>query len=853
MIFLAPGYLWALAALWLVWFLPRRVQDVRHGVIRTLVFAALIFALARPVSIGDGARARHVLILDESASVQRPATSPSVAEIVRRWRRSVDSTAHATVIRIQDAKRNVGDAVSLESDAGDMATIDAWIAIDSESEDRESSSLSTALELAALAIPVDAAGSVTVASDGLATDPLYGLAFEDLTQRAIPVHAIDLRVESNDPRIVGLSFEDVVRVGHTATARIRVSGRAQGAKLVLEAGAEELKTIEGVSFDGTTDTDVRFEPPAAGFHDITVRLVAAADPVPETNRMVRRIAVQDPLRVLYLGQRMQGARDKLQDLLGKGFDVVDASGAVSDANETQGLLATADVVVLDDRPARDVPAELRSAIRDAVAQRGLGLFASGGRAAFGSGGYHRTEIEDMLPIEFVQKEEKKDPSTTLAIIIDSSGSMVGNRMTLAKQVARLAMRRLQPHDKIGIVEFYGTKSWAAPIQSAANQIDLQRALNRLDAGGGTVLMPAIEEAYYALKNVETRYKHVLVLTDAGVETGDYESLLRRMADEGITVSTVLVGPGRHGDFLVDLADWGGGRYYNAADRFNLPELLLKKPSTSVLPAYRPERTTVEASGGPGWWGDLDVRELPQLDGFVESELRPNAELLVRTQQKDMPILATRLSGLGRVTAMMTEPLGPGSASWADWSGYGGFLGRVLARTARGAQPPFRFEITRRRDRVRIEATRLVRNDAIPHVAFVAESDGLAAPELRELAPGTFRAEFPWPIDRVLEAEATADLAPQTKTRLVSGAFDGVSPELQVDPSNAFPFAAACEASGGNVLDAASERFEITASIARAPRSVREIWPWCALLALLLYVLDVFHRRSVSSRAPSEIA
>ncbi|HMQ23651.1 MAG TPA: VWA domain-containing protein, partial [Planctomycetota bacterium] len=397
---------------------------------------------------------------------------------------------------------------------------------------------------------------------------------------------------------------------------------------------------------------------------------------------------------------MQDGAARLADLLGKGFDVLDVpaqpspvSGATSaSGGGTKAALERADIVVLDDRPAADFAPELREHLRELVETRGVGLFASGGKAAFGAGGYHRTEIEEMLPVDFIQKEEKKDPSTTLAIIIDSSGSMVGNRMTLAKQVARLAMRRLQPHDKVGIVEFYGTKSWAAPIQSAANQIDLQRALNRLDAGGGTVLMPAIEEAYYALKNVETRYKHVLILTDAGVETGDYESLLRRMATDGITVSTILVGPGRHGDFLVDLADWGGGRYYNAADRFNLPELLLKKPSTSLLPAYRPERISVEATPGRGWWGDVDVSEVPPLDGFVESDLRPGADLLMSTvggtKDQKLPILATRLYGLGRVTALMTEPLGPGTAAWSSWKSYGALLGRVLARTARGAQPPF---------------------------------------------------------------------------------------------------------------------------------------------------------------------
>ena len=130
------------------------------------------------------------------------------------------------------------------------------------------------------------------------------------------------------------------------------------------------------------------------------------------------------------------------------------------------------------------------------------LFRS--KSAFGTGGYFETPIASVLPVEMIQKEEKRDPSTTLVVIVDTSGSMSGERVQLAKECARLAIRRLLPHDKVGIVEFYGTKQWAAPIQSAANAIDIQRALNRLDAGGGTVILPAIEEAFYALQNVDRK-------------------------------------------------------------------------------------------------------------------------------------------------------------------------------------------------------------------------------------------------------------------------------------------------------------------------------------------------------------
>ena len=323
----------------------------------------------------------------------------------------------------------------------------------------------------------------------------------------------------------------------TARLFVDVEGRARSVEIGLREGDQTLARSAPVPLNGATRILLEFEPQKAGLPTFTFDVTAQGglDQNPDDSRIVRRIPVERPLAALYLGSRLRGSRAALADLIGPGVELSEPSTAdLSDVD-----LRAFDLVILDDRPAAKTPRAFQERLATAVRERGLGLFASGGSGAFGAGGYHETPIEEILPVEFVQKEEKKDPSTSLAIIIDTSGSMSGNRIRLAKEVTRLAIRRLLPHDKVGIVEFYGTKRWAAPLQSAANAIDIQRALNRLDAGGGTVLFPAVEEAYYGLRNMQTRYKHCLVLTDAGVESGAYEQLMRKMARDGISVSTVL--------------------------------------------------------------------------------------------------------------------------------------------------------------------------------------------------------------------------------------------------------------------------------------------------------------------------
>ncbi|MFT7619877.1 MAG: Ca-activated chloride channel family protein [Planctomycetota bacterium] len=837
--FLEPAFLWTLLLVPLVWFVPTRVKDIRHATIRSAVLLLLALGLARPVLFSSDEAPHFVVILDRTESVTDVADE-SAREAAKEALAKAPKDAVKVLIEMTSAGGRSRGASKLKVS-------------ETHALSGESTSISSAISLAASSIPKGAPGAITVISDGMATDTRWGDVVSELVEREIPLHTLKVAPDQSDAKPVTLTLTAGLRVGHSAKARVRVVAGAAKVDVTLLDGDKILATQSAITVRGSRDVVLEFEPTKAGFRRYNAKVVvqSGTDTRVDNNEITTLVAVQKPLRVLYLGHRVEGSGESVAKLLGAGFEIVE--GDTSEAPPAPGSF---DVAMIDDKPSAELPDEWQESLVNAVHEHGAGLLASGGRAAFGPGGYSKTAIERSLPVEMIQKEEKKDPSTTLAIIIDTSGSMVGNRMTIAKQVARLAMRRLQPHDKIGIVEFYGTKQWAAPIQSAANQIDLQRALNRLGAEGGTILMPAIEEAYYALKNVQTRYKHVLILTDAGVETGPYEAVCRRMSDEGMTVSTVLVGPGRHSEFLVELADWGGGRYYNASDRFNLPELLLKRPSTSVLPAYRPERVNLEGRAGAGWWGNIDPADVPPLDAFVETELRNGAEQLITTAKSKKPILASWVHGLGRVTAFMSEPTGPGTKSWADWSGYGPLLGRVLARTARGAREPFEYELRRRGGEITVIAQRAVREELRPtitvagrdqaeanEIEFEAVNGNAAADleslNLREVAPGRFEATLYWPADQPFRALAQAG---SFRRRLCLDSRSDESKETQVDGNRAFPMARASAVTRGRSYQATEGSFDLTISAGISPTALKPIWPWFVLASLLFFIADVYLRR-----------
>jgi uncharacterized membrane protein len=792
--FLAPLWLLLLVLSTLPFLLP--VRDRRHAALRSAAIALVALALARPVLHGRGGAEHHALVVDTSRSVASAATdTEALADGITRA-----LPGRARVHRIDVA----GDA----------------------------SSLSAALAAAGRAIPVGERGAVTLVTDGLSTDRRHGPAVAALSARGVPVHVVALAPDEQPLRPVGLSADGELRVGHTARLRVVLAGTG-AADVRLDGPAGTLVTEEGVEVDGRREIVLEMEPREAGYLPVTVRVGDDEPP------LARTLAVQEPLRVLHVGGRVRDGGPRLATLLGPGFDVTEAPGG--DATELPDVTGH-DVVMLDDRPADTVPDTWQQQVVRAVTDRGMGLVMAGGGGSFGPGGWHETTIASALPVECAQKEEKRDPSTTLAIIIDTSGSMSGGRVQLAKEVARLAMRRLLPHDKVGIVEFYGTKRWAAPIQPASNRIELQRALNRLNAGGGTVILPAIEEAYYGMQNVQTRYKHVLVLTDGGVERGAFEPLIRKMADEGMNVSTVLIGPDAHSEFLVNIANWGKGRFYSVPNRFNLPELLLKQPTTARLPAYRPGTYRVRARGGSGWWGGVDPSDAPALSGYVETRSRDGALVLMETEGAGHPVLATWRHGLGRVTAFTSEPVGPGTQSWTGWDDYGRALARVLERTSRDHDADMTFAIDRQDDVITVTARRNAPGDLRPSAVVTRGVDPVRELRFEELADGLFRSRLH--VDPALEVRVTARVAgSEDVTRLVSSAHEDVAPETQVDPARAIDLPRVAAATGGDVVAPAdAESFRPRVGGGDAPRDVHELRTLLLVLALLTYLADVLHRR-----------
>ncbi len=800
-------------------------------IIRALALGCLILALVQPMSRQHTSRTIEVDVFDISGSLTDYDLLQMTARARQRWRSSERSIDERHAVVFDDAARvvSVSDADGLVSmrEAG----------LTGGAERTGGSALADALALAASLIDESASGRIHLSTDGLITKGDPAAAAMRIGQRGIDL-AIEPFGSARQDELILRSAELPAEAGVGATVSLRVaveSSRTGEGTLTIAPEAEPSEASE-VPLDlkpgrQTFVVSIPMDRPSLQVH--SVRVASDWDSNSDNNERVAATFVRPPCRIMVVeADSERPAARGLAELLGAAARV-EATTPESLASQ-DATLADADLLVVANIQADRFPPALQRRVRTAV-EAGLGVLFTGGRQSFGPGGYADSEWADLLPVEFDQDAERRDPSVTLVVIIDTSGSMTGPRLALAKEIARLAIKRLQPHDKVGIVEFHGTKRWAARIQSAANAIDIGRALNRLSAGGGTVILPAIEEAYYGLLNVKTRTKHVLIITDGGVETGPFETLISRLADARITTSTVMSGPGQHSTFLASLAQWGRGRYYAASDRFNLPEIILKQPENMPASPFveSPQRLVGEQQDPV--LETVPFEDAPPVDGYVRTRARPTSDVLVRSDSGD-PLLVRWRYGRGFVAALTCDLGGPWSRRLIQWPGAATLLSNLTRQIASAsAGRSLRIAPVQRDAGVELQVSAIGHGAGAsvePIDLEITARDGTTVQRTVDpIRPGVWNALFPRDSTGVFEVGAHGRKSEQR------GRAAFVVPIAQEVPALG-PDKAFLE---GLERISASARLSTERT---SPRGVRyvELWPWLALAGLALVLLNVLIRR-----------
>jgi uncharacterized membrane protein len=425
-------------------------------------------------------------------------------------------------------------------------------------------------------------------------------------------------------------------------------------------------------------------PAEGGVQQITARLTIKGD---KTSLSEKKAFVSSEGRekVLLLSGSVDDARYLGQVLQNQAYQLDNRVGGSSVSADAMNLYST---IILNnislDQLGRSQAEKIVQAVRS-----GKGLIMVGGERSYGLGGYRGSVIEEALPVELVPPQQvEKRLNVAVMLVIDKSRSMDSDqKIDFAKEAARTFIGSLRDEDYIGVIAFD-----AAPfivvrlgLLSEIRQMAIDR-IGRIFPTGATQPLTAIDEARRGLMRVNAGRKHMLFLTDGQIENAgpQYNELIRQMRLLGMTSSMVMLGPEQDGGFLRSLADTGGGIYYQTTDARSLPRIFLNDVKVaSGQRAMKEERTYTVSSLNVGQ-PIVTISDFPDLRGYVETKLKPRAELELQVQASDTraPLLARWQYGAGRVVAFTSDANARWSRDWVGWERFHAFWNQLLT----GVQP-----------------------------------------------------------------------------------------------------------------------------------------------------------------------
>lgn len=213
----------------------------------------------------------------------------------------------------------------------------------------------------------------------------------------------------------------------------------------------------------------------------------------------------------------------------------------------------------------------------------------------------------------------------LALVLDRSGSMSGEKLEYVKQAAQHVIDLLAGMDRAALVTFDEniTVNMPSTIAGGAARSQMKERISSIRSGGSTNLSGGWTQGCQEVAaNAENRQhiNRVLLLTDGLANVGiiDTEALTAHaseLAERGVSTSTFGVGEGFNEHLLEGMANQGSGNFYYISSPQEIPSIFLREfKELQAVTAHGvqvnltlPEHTSVEVLGS--WRHNLEGNKL----------------------------------------------------------------------------------------------------------------------------------------------------------------------------------------------------------------------------------------------------
>jgi Mg-chelatase subunit ChlD len=512
--------------------------------------------------------------------------------------------------------------------------------------------------------------------------------------------------------------------------------------------------------------------------------------------------------------------------------------------------------VLVNVPASTLAPRQMALLQAYVRDLGRGLVCVGGEESYGVGGYSRTPLEEVLPVEMSIKDRERMPPLAIVFVIDRSGSMDAaastggpRKLDLAKEAILRSLELLNPGDQVGVVAFESTAQWVWSLSNLVDVTAIQEQVMTIRGGGGTDIRAGLSAAVSALETVDAQLKHAILLTDGGASQEGLQALALKLRTLDGTLSTVGVGQDAAA-FLQPLAMDGGGRYHFTDNPATIPQIFAQE-TTLAQRAYIVEETFYPslAARSPILEG---IDAVPALYGYVATSLKSEAQSILISGQQD-PVLAQWQYGLGRAVAWTSDAKGRWAKRWVEWEQFPRFWAQIVRWTvSEVAESDLETQIVDSGGQAHIAVDVVGREgeygNALDMTAYlVSPSLEQARVELRQTAPGRYEGDF-WPLEQgvylvriVGQAAATGtDRADSVQSLTqVTGFVRSYSPEYRSFGEDDRLLRRVAVAGGGELRSDPTTVFDHDQETVR---TFSDLWPWLLGAAACLLPLDVGVRR-----------
>lgn len=867
--------------------------------LRSLVFAAIVFALADMQLRKESDRLTVIYLLDQSLSIpdeQRQAMKTFVNASVRAHRLDEKQDRVGVIVFGRDAEVEL-PPVDFNYE---MPRIESAV-------DRQQTNLASALGRAMALFPHDAAKRVVIVTDGNenAGDALRQA--RAMTNAGVSIDVLPVPLpERSETSVEKVSLPSDVRRGQPFEARVVINhqtstGKSQTGKLRLVRKTGDVEQVLSESpvtlRAGKNAFSVRETIDTADFYTYEARFVPddpESDISAQNNVATAFTHVRGKGHVLLIEDwEHPGEFDKLvASLRDEGLEVTKRT-----SNQLFGSLAELqryDSVVLANTPrtsgfdrAGAISTDTISGFSDEqigmlvrnTEELGCGLVMLGGDRSFGAGGWDETLLEKAMPVDFEIKAAKVTPVGALCMIMHASEISKGNYWQ--KRIAIEAIDALGPRDYAGLLQWNGNDQWLwgqsrggmVPVGPARSQ--MKARVDRLTVGDMPQFDPAMKLAaasFARLTNPTPAIKHMIIISD-GDPSPPTTATMAALMKQKIKITTVAVGahgpPGHQ--TMQRIANQTGGKYYVVRNPNALPRIYQREARRVSRPLVRElnppvaPRITLRHEIVQG----LDDA-FPPLAGFVQTSVKDSAlvEVILRSPvPKDAAsstILATWNYGLGKTAAFTTDAGARWANEWTGWDNYGQFFSQLVRWSMRPTGDTGNFSVATdvKDGKARIIVDALDKDEEflnLPTIGGAAVRPDLGTTTLnfQQVAPGRYVAEF----DAEDAGSYLLVVNPGSGQPMIrTGVNVGYSDEFRDRETNRALLTAIADLPAGDgepgvvVSDEAGVEFtgpksvETLATVNPYRRDLppavatQPIWPLLVLIGSVVFLADVFVRR-----------